>query len=1042
MVVLHVSFFTLFILIKPSLGHDSRSAVSQSITFYAPFHAIGIQGNITFTQDSPESPVKISVHLISNSQEAQNYSWAIHANPVFYGTKGSCNKVELGKIERKLSDKHGPIIMKPSSSSSSLQGSLDDSVNHQVFYDPDLKLRGPESIWSRSILLSNTNMKIEEAACSNLYHGGQVKTAEAVFTSGFAGKVIFRENEIGETIMYSNLFHTTSDYRQASKHDWKILVTDVFDTKRHDKCNYLSQLFDPDNNDDRNCNPRNHSSCKIGDLTKKHGQITIGSANNRYSKYFFVDTNLPLSSYVTSSSRQLYLVIYDKSERDVLSCAQLTSVTERQVKAEISMNGVKGFFRFSQRYILDPTVVTISLNNLMGRGKWYHIHEFPVLPKLSENDDQCSDFNIGHRFDPLGITSSPVPGKGTNDQYEIGDLSGKYGPLPDSVSEHYLAVFVDMNLPLFGSNSIIGRSVVIDTQEGKHWICASIGYPDDVITSEAKFFYPVYGKIIFRQLADSPLSETTVFADLAYSDSSINSSNHHAWNIHVNPTGRDFYNWSRRCNSVGEEYNPFEVGHDVAKNSKCSLENPLRCSVGDLTSKSRRISISAFKGATQAKLFFTDLLLPLSGPASIIGRSLVIHDDHGPSVRGDRLACTTISRLHPLSASVRRWRVASQGIDSNITGVISFYQESRLDKTTGKVLLHGLNGYAGGYHVHEVSVPIDKEFPCSNDVVYGHFNPLNMDVSVGPLPGASTTDQYEVGDLSGKFGLLDHKAIHKTDLSDSNLPLHGVNSIIGRSIVIHKSEGGSRWVCGSIQADVPRDQGKEIVALASFHEERHLISGYIRLRQIEYKDGSLSNTWIEIDLRYPGSHNRNVTDGHDWAIFVNQVGEDAFNSAPTVKCLAAGFLWNPFLSASDNRHYKTDCNPKNVLRCEMGDMKGKHGPLSIGRKRVVFEDDNLPLSGNFSVMHRSIVIFDKNNNKLKMACANIKPDTHLVSTIAVRRHPTFTVGKFMDHMRDNLKTSPWLISADLESVKSIVDGECLQLSVHFYGEIFDAFSHE
>ena len=349
---------------------------------YAPFNAIGIQGNITFLQETPETPVKISIHLISNHNEPQNYTWSVHANPVFYGTRGSCNKVELGKIERKLSDKHGPIIIHAASALSSSSSTSEDTpaTHHQVFYDSDLKLQGQETIWSRSILLTNTNMKIESAACSNIYHVGNVKTAEAVFTSGFAGKVIFRENEIGETIVYSNLFHTSSDYKQASKYDWKILVTDILDTSRFDKCNYLSLLFDPDNNDDKGCNPRNHSSCKMGDLTKKHGQITIGSANNRYSKYFFVDTNLPLSSYLTASSaRKLYLVVYDKSGREVVSCAQITSIPEREVKAEVAMDGVKGFFRFSQRYILDPTVVTISLTNLMGRGKWYHIHEFPVF---------------------------------------------------------------------------------------------------------------------------------------------------------------------------------------------------------------------------------------------------------------------------------------------------------------------------------------------------------------------------------------------------------------------------------------------------------------------------------------------------------------------------------------------------------------------------------------------------------------------------------------------------------------------------------------
>ena len=37
---------------------------------------------------------------------------------------------------------------------------------------------------------------------------------------------------------------------------------------------------------------------------------------------------------------------------------------------------------------------------------------------------------------------------------------------------------------------------------------------------------------------------------------------------------------------------------------------------------------------------FTDVNLPLGGSSSIIGRSLVIYDDHGPVARGDRLACS------------------------------------------------------------------------------------------------------------------------------------------------------------------------------------------------------------------------------------------------------------------------------------------------------------------------------------------------------------------------------------------------------------------
>lgn len=992
------------------------------VTLYAPFNIAGLKGNISFTQELPGQSVQISIHLQSALNAPANFSWTVHANPVFYGTRNACTKIELGKVEAKLSDKHGPI---------QLGVGID-----QTFVDSDISLSGPSSIFGRSILLQNLNSSASgQMACANIFHNGAVKTAEAVFTTNIAGRVIFRENELGETIIYSNLFQTGSDYRPASKHDWRILVTDVYDTRRADKCQYLSQLFDPDNLDDRNCSNSEHRACKMGEMTKKHGQITVGTANNRYSKLVYMDTNLPISSFVSASaSRQLYLMIYEKRDR-VVTCAQISEIREREVKAEISMDGVKGFVRFSQRYRFDPTIVTVSLNNLMGRGKWYHIHEFPVPPKVTHTEDQCSAFSVGGHFNPFGIkmSDSPAPGVGTNDQYELGDLSGKYGVLTEQNEDSHFGIYVDFNLPLFGANSVMGRAIVIHRPNGDRWICSTISHPEDSLVAEATFYFPVVGRVVFRQLIDEPLSETSVYADLSYSDVTVNDTDNHAWDIHVEAPGMDFYNWSRRCNSAGEDYNPFEVGVETSRNAKCSAENPMRCRVGDLTSKSRRLSVASYKGSKQVKLFYSDELLPLSGAASIVGRSLVIHDDAAPTLRGNRMACTMIRYRHPLQATVRRWRVGA-GSTSNVSGSIQFSQKAFGDRTIGKLDVHGLHELASGYHVHEVWVPQDKEFPCSDDSVYGHFNPLAVDVSVGPLPGAGTSDQYELGDLSGKFGPLDFKATAKTEFTDSNLPLHGVNSIIGRSVVIHKKEKNARWVCGTITPHEKKENARELVALASFDDPRNLISGFIRFRQYVYKDGSLSTTWLEVDLRYPGSHNRNITRGHDWAIFVNQVGVDAYNTVDSVRCIASGFRWNPYLSAVENVHYKSDCGNANPLRCAMGDLSGKHGQLVIGDRRLVLADDNLPLVGNFSVMHRTLVIHGKNNSDTKLACANIKPDQHLVTTVAVKRHPTFSVNQFMSHMRKQLDLSEWLVAADVDQTKLIIGGECVQLSVHFYGK--------
>lgn len=631
----------------------------------------------------------ITIHLISlPTAIGQQYEWSINAFPVFYDLKSSCSTNELGKLEHDMFRRHGPIQIPP----------IDNKV--QTFIDDQITLRGSKSIWGKSVLLKNTNSSDQMRSCSNVLAPGQVKTAIATFNDQIAGTILLRENERQETMIFTNLFNTAEEYKPASKHDWKILVTDILDTKRERKCEYLQNVLDPNDVDDSSCSSSDHSKCKMGDLIRKHGQIIVGSNNNRYSKQFVIDTHLSLS--ILESSREIYVVLYEKNR--VFTCSKINPVTPKEVKANFNMDGVKGSILFSQGYRTDPTVVTVNLENLRGRGKWYHVHEFPVPQRQTKDDELCSPQSVGGHFNPFGVDPKigPPAGIGTNDQYEIGDLSGKYGPLTeDQDLYNFLGIYVDMNLPLFGINSIVGRSVVIHKADGKRWICANIGYPGKVITAAATFVFPIVGQVIFRQGENSNLDETTVFVELSYSDGTTNNTENHAWHVHENEHGRDFYNWSKRCSSAGSHYNPSRVGLGRLYSTQCSSENPLRCELGDLTSKSKRISIAAYKNSVQNKLFYTDIQLPLSGSHSIVGRSIVVHDDSAPKQRGNRLACSIIRYVHSITAAVRSWKSGS-GITSNVSGSMVFFQESESDETDIKIDLHGLNKLASGYHVHKV----------------------------------------------------------------------------------------------------------------------------------------------------------------------------------------------------------------------------------------------------------------------------------------------------------------------------------------------------
>ena len=111
---------------------------------------------------------------------------------------------------------------------------------------------------------------------------------------------------------------------------------------------------------------------------------------------------------------------------------------------------------------------------------------------------------------------------------------------------------------------------------------------------------------------------------------------------------------------------------------------------------------------------------------------------------------------------------------------------------------------------------------------------------------SGTPDQYEVGDLSGKYGVLDTKQSIREVYNDTNLPLFGTNSIIGRSIVIHKMGRAERWACSSIGWGWDPDEASQVTAIASFHHPDGYAWGYIRFSQVVYKDGSQTETIVQV----------------------------------------------------------------------------------------------------------------------------------------------------------------------------------------------------
>lgn len=170
-------------------------------------------------------------------------------------------------------------------------------------------------------------------------------------------------------------------------------------------------------------------------------------------------------------------------------------LVEDNLKGEafFDLEGVRGYMRFRESSDNSSiTLIEYDLIGLKGNNNHYHVHVKPVPQyepaKLANNATAlaqlCSQSSTGGHLNPFNIKEK-IPAKSAPfDKYEVGDLSGKHGPLqkcPDAGKDddRYKGVFKDDTLPLFGDNGIVGRSIVIHKNDGSRWVCATI----DEITS-------------------------------------------------------------------------------------------------------------------------------------------------------------------------------------------------------------------------------------------------------------------------------------------------------------------------------------------------------------------------------------------------------------------------------------------------------------------------------------------------------------------------------------------------------------------------------
>ncbi|RZF36952.1 hypothetical protein LSTR_LSTR004640 [Laodelphax striatellus] len=1012
-------------LIQTLLFLSSIGQFCNGLHLSARFSENGLEGEVILVQDKGSSLVYIhsEFNYLGNLDNV-TWEWTIRQFPVDYTELTQrCDPKKLGSLMVELNTIIGPPV-------------VNDTVDVTGSVDV-IPLIGTHGLWGRSMLIQSSSGVL---ACSTLVPAGNtsVKVAEARFNGPVSGSVYFEwvgSSLTGSTdaLIFVDLHHT-KQRSPITQHHWKILTTDILDSetdKSRRSCDFLQVIYSPD-------------SKGSGELTSRLGPVSVGT------KEMYRDPDLMLPD-LNSKQRHLYLVLYDSRHVEAyLSCTRITQLQPVFLKSLIQSNGLKGHVKMEQASPFTPTSISLQWS-WTGSSKetigGFRIHSLPAIPSVARLKKLSLCDGVGDVYNPskLPIGADALPsGAGTQDKYAVGDLSGKIGY--DGEKSW------DMFLPLRGRHSVSHRSLVIyrNGNDGSEvpWICSSLVRYHHVDqeqklpmkTVEALFRYPLAGRVVLRQPVEDGVADTSILIDqLVYSDgTSVNNTHEHRWGVTEHSPGKDFYNWTARCVSAGTTFDPFEV-YVINKTSDSQCVEGVRpgyCRVGALSERLGFMSIAGRKknNAKIARKLFTDNHLPLSGPNSVVGRSFVIYDDHGPKARGDRLACSRITGIFRRKAVIRDW--FGNGIETPVSGKMEFYQETEYDVVDMEFNIENLEGVSA-YNIHQMPVQEQLEFPCEQSALNSQYDPYNTAAKPVPFPGEGTPDQYPIGDLGGKFGLLDNKtAIKEATYNDSSMQIFGQQSILGRSIVLHKKDH-SRWTCGTIERGYAPKEARELRAIASFHHPLGFAWGYIRMTQLIHSDNSKSDTVIEVTLRHPGKMDRNFTKNHNWAIYVNSVGVDATVKVLETRCTAGGYIWNPYFTQLadplNGELYRQECGSDHPLRCYVGDLSGRLGPIDLGGKRSVFSDPNFPLEGDVSAMGRSIVVMEQEFGHNKFACANIEPDKDLIKYVNLRKPPNFIVSQFLDDIHEVMGIPEWFLTIDTRKTKILHHSACIQLFLHFKG---------
>ncbi|KAG1685482.1 hypothetical protein GQR58_009071 [Nymphon striatum] len=573
----------------------------EDAVLVATFSAQGVEAEIEFFVEDEQTMARALIQR----PRFEEFSWTIHNFPPNYqDVENPCGNVNIGPVYIDLSQYQRYL----------------QSDSSGLIPLPGLKLSLDKGIMGRSLVLENRNKRV----CALIRPSISTRTFLAKFYSPIGGTVYINQATFGSAIS-SNLYYTDGS-RKVSMNPWNIVEFGKKDTNE--------KIFH-----------KEYSKCKILKKTKNLvklsqflGNVSIGQSNAVEARSHFVD---PLLDPLEEKTGSLYLIIYSEANpKKIMACGMIQELKKRVAQATFDA-GVLGYVRLEQDSPFVPTLVMVGLDDLDQRAVNYGIDE---LPAFRSSKGSCATLSR-RMYNPYNANTD-TPRQGTNDQYPLGDISGKHGSLLFRHDANKL--YIDNNIPLFGSSSVAGRSVVIYDEDGTPIACANLKRRGvEMVTAVASFNDgPLKGQLIFRQPKDNPKAETTIYVILYHAERNFSSTSSHAWHISDGRADSALGKSTTDCKNIGNTLNPYKAYDGGAYSCQCNKKSPMRCAIGDVSGKVGPLKLTGLRNAVDpsepGRYLFTDSTLSLAEPTSIVNKTVVIYNN----IYGEKIiACSNIIQI-------------------------------------------------------------------------------------------------------------------------------------------------------------------------------------------------------------------------------------------------------------------------------------------------------------------------------------------------------------------------------------------------------------